>query len=158
GTPRALHGERRRGHDRMTPAAEAPRRASKWALRLSRSMLEALLVLACAVLAVAAPGFLSVENLMGVLRSVSEIGIIAFGMTMVIIAGEIDLSVGSSAAFAGCLLAWLAKHHFPIPIALLLTVLVGAAFGAFTGAMRGRFAVPSFITTLALFTGLRGLA
>lgn len=126
------------------------------ASRLSKGMLEVLLVVACAVLAVAAPGFWSLENLMGVLRSVSEIGIIAFGMTMVIIAGEIDLSVGSAAAFSGCLVAWLVSRGVPVPIAIALALGVGALSGATIGLLRTRFAVPSFITSLALLTALRG--
>jgi len=131
-------------------------RARRIAGLVSRGMLEALLVLACVVLAIAAPGFWSVENLMGVLRSVSEIGIIAFGMTMVIVAGEIDLSVGSGAAFAGCLVAWLVSRGVPVGAAIVLALAVGAGFGATIGVLRARFGVPSFITSLALLTGLRG--
>src|SRR5207249_3492443 len=121
-------------------------------------MMETILVALCAILAFRAPGFATTENLLTVLRSISMQGLIAFGMTLVIIVGEIDLSVGAAAAFAGCLLAWLAGHHLPIPLGLPVVVVAGAAVGAFTGVMRGRFAVPSFITTLALLTGLRGLA
>jgi len=126
--------------------------------RLSKGMLEVLLVLACLFLAIAAPGFWSVENLMGVLRSVSEIGIIAFGMTMVIVAGEIDLSVGSAAAFAGCLVAWLVSRGVPVAGAIVLALGVGALGGALIGFLRTRWGVPSFITSLALLTALRGCA
>ena len=126
------------------------------AARLSKGMLEVLLIAACVVLAFLAPGFWSLENLMGVLRSVSEIGIIAFGMTMVIIAGEIDLSVGSAAAFSGCLVAWLVSRGVPVPAAIVLSLGVGALSGASIGLLRTRFAVPSFITSLALLTALRG--
>jgi ribose/xylose/arabinose/galactoside ABC-type transport system permease subunit len=121
-------------------------------------VLELILVATCAVLAAVSPDFLSVENLLNVLRSVSEIGIIAFGMTMVIIAGEIDLSVGSSVAFAGCLVAALVAGGVPVPAAILLTLAAGALIGASIGLFRTRFGVPSFITSLALLTGLRGAA
>ena len=70
-----------------------------------RSIMELILFAICAVLAFEADGFFSVDNLLNVLRNVSMQGIIAFGMTMVIISGEIDLSVGSAVAFAGCLTA-----------------------------------------------------
>lgn len=55
-----------------------------------------------------APGFASTNNVLNVLRTVSTLGIIAFGMTAVIISGEIDLSVGAGVALAGCIVAWFA--------------------------------------------------
>jgi sugar transport system permease protein len=93
-----------------------------------------------------------------VLRSVSEQGMIAFGMTMVIVAGEIDLSVGSAVAMSACLVAWLVQAGVPVPVAILLTVLLGSANGVLIGAMRARFQVPSFITSLALMRLLKGIA
>jgi ribose/xylose/arabinose/galactoside ABC-type transport system permease subunit len=120
--------------------------------------MEGVLLLLCVFLAFRAPNFLTVDNLLNVLRAVSLQGLIAFGMTMVIIVGEIDLSVGKMAAFSGCLLAYLTARGVPIPVGIFLTTGIGALTGAFTGMMRGRFQVPSFITTLALFTGLRGAA
>src|SRR5204862_2068505 len=118
--------------------------------------MEGILLFLCLFLALRAPHFLSLENLLSVLRAVSMQGLIAFGMTLVIIVGEIDLSVGAVAAFAGCLVADLTQRHLPIPEGILLTLAAGALSGAFTGWMRARFLVPSFITTLALLTGLRG--
>jgi ribose/xylose/arabinose/galactoside ABC-type transport system permease subunit len=85
-------------------------------------------------------------------------------MTMVIIAGEIDLGVGSAVAFAGCLTAWLVKFlaGWPAPaavaVAMTVTMLVGFGVGALTGFLRTRFRVPTFITTLAWLTVLRGAA
>lgn len=120
--------------------------------------LEALLVVTCVILSLAAPRFLSVENLLNVLRSVAEIGIIAFGMTMVIIAGEIDLSVGSTVAFTGCLAAILVAAGLPVPLALVLTLAAGAGIGATIGMLRVLAGVPSFIASLAMLTVLRGAA
>jgi sugar transport system permease protein len=131
-------------------------------------VLEAVLLLLCIVLALIAPGFFTAGNLLNVLRNISMQGIIALGMTMVIIAGEIDLSVGSAVAFAGCWTAWLTGFlmdaplalppGFAIPIAMLTTLITGLVPGAITGALRMRYGVPSFITTLALLTGLAGAA
>ena len=84
--------------------------------------------------------------------------VIAFGMTMVIISGEIDLSVASMVALSGCFLAFLTKAGLPIAAGILLTLALGASIGSFTGVLRSRFRVPSFITTLAILTGLRGAA
>ena len=125
---------------------------------VTQGILEVLLLAACIVLAFVSPDFLTVENLLNVLRSISEIGIIAFGMTMVIIAGEIDLSVGSSVAFAGCLTALLVAKGVPVPVAIAAALACGATIGGTIGLFRSRFGVPSFITSLALLTALRGAA
>jgi ribose/xylose/arabinose/galactoside ABC-type transport system permease subunit len=133
--------------------------------RLRSAVLELILLVLCLLLAVAAPRFLTTENLLNVLRNVSMQGLIALGMTMVIIAGEIDLSVGSAVAFAGCLTAYLTgllAPALPAPAAVACAVLAAAALGfglgSFSGYMRTRYDVPSFITTLALMTGLSGAA
>jgi sugar transport system permease protein len=125
---------------------------------LSRAMLEIVLVGLCMYLAFTAKNFFTLDNMMNVLRSISEQALIAFGMTMVIVAGEIDLSVASMAALSGCLVAWLARAGVPVPLAIVAALAAGAASGGFTGFMRSRFSVPSFITTLALFSSLRGAA
>ena len=89
-------------------------------------------------------------------QSVSAWGLIAFGMTMAIIAGEIDLSVGSAVAFAGCLIAKLVEAGVATPPAMLLGLAAGAGCGSLVAVLRSSFRVPSFISTLALFSGLRG--
>jgi sugar transport system permease protein len=131
---------------------------------LHAAILEVILVALCAALAVAAPAFLTVDNLLNVLRNVSMQGLIALGMTMVIIAGEIDLSVGSMVAFAGCLTAYITGAlsgmgiGAAIAVAILTTIAAGALLGSFSGLMRTKYQVPTFITTLALMTGLTGAA
>src|SRR3989454_11970210 len=115
---------------------------SRWRRLVAHLALEAVLVVTCVVLAVLSPQFLTVENLLNVLRSVSEIGIIAFGMTMVIVAGEIDLSVGSSVAFSGCLAARLVAAGAPAALAILAALPSAAAVGALIGLFRTRFGVP----------------
>jgi ribose/xylose/arabinose/galactoside ABC-type transport system permease subunit len=120
--------------------------------------MEVILVLLCILLAVREPQFRTPENLLTVVRSISMQGLIAFGMTMVIIVGEIDLSVGAVVSLAGCFLAWTTARSWPMPLGGLATILAGAALGAFVGVMRKQYRVPSFITTLALLTGLKGAA
>ncbi len=136
--------------------------------RVRQFALEIVLVAMCAVLAWMAPGFFTTENVLNVLRNSSMQGIIALGMTMVIIAGEIDLSVGSAVAFAGCWTAYITgvltgsalgfAPTIAVPVAILITVATGLFVGSFTGFLRMQFRVPSFITTLALLTGLSGVA
>jgi fructokinase len=123
---------------------------------VTRWMMEIILVLVCIYLAFAAPNFLTANNLLNVLRSVSMQGIIAFGITMVIISREIDLSIGSAVAFSGCLIAWLMAKGTPFAAAFAITLLAGGSIGVLTGLMRAWFQVPSFITTLALYTALQG--
>jgi ribose/xylose/arabinose/galactoside ABC-type transport system permease subunit len=130
-------------------------RTRQW---LSRSVMDIVLLAICVALAIQEPKFLNLENLLNILRTVSMMGLIAFGMTMVIIAKEIDLSVGSTVALCGCIVARLIEVGVPIPIAMVLTIIAGTLLGAFTGFMRVKFEVPSFITTLALFTAERGVA
>ena len=127
--------------------------------------MEAILMVLVAVLVAFAPGFATVGNLLNVLRTVAMLGIIAFGMTAVIISGEIDLSVGAGVALAGCIVAWCAGALTPrvgsvvaVVVGITLAMAAGGATGVFTGRMRQWFRVPTFITTLALFTALRGFA
>jgi ribose/xylose/arabinose/galactoside ABC-type transport system permease subunit len=135
-----------------------------WTRNLQHSFLEVILLAVCVVLAIIAPGFFTTDNLLNVLRNVSMQGIIALGMTSVIIAGEIDLSVGSAVAFAGCWTAYLTGRLSDWPPAAAvgtaagIAVCTGFALGAFAGFIRTRFNVPSFISTLALMTGLSGAA
>ena len=135
---------------------------------LGSAVLEIVLVALCLFLAAVAPNFLTAENLLNVLRNVSMQGLIALGMTLVIIAGEIDLSVGSMVAFSGCLTAWLTGAlgtpgaGLPVPLAvgaaILLSLAAGCLSGSLAGLLRNRFGVPSFISTLALLTALSGAA
>jgi ribose/xylose/arabinose/galactoside ABC-type transport system permease subunit len=131
------------------------------------SIMEIILLIICILLAFRAEGFFSTANLLNVLRNVSMQGVIAFGMTMVIISGEIDLSVGSAVAFAGCLAAFVTEFlagtigmplSLAVPLAIGVTFAAGFAVGSLTGYLRVRFGVPTFITTLAWMTVLTGAA
>ncbi len=103
--------------------------------------------------------FLSLVNLTNILRSVSEIGIIAIGMTFVILVGGIDLSVGSILGLAATGSAVLmVEDNFGVLPAVLLVLLIGMAFGAVQGFVSTRFAVQAFIVTLAGLQIGRGLA
>lgn len=131
------------------------------------SIMEIILLIICILLAFRAEGFFSTANLLNVLRNVSMQGVIAFGMTMVIISGEIDLSVGSAVAFAGCLAAFVTQFlagtigmplSLAVPSAIAVTFAAGFGVGSLTGYLRVRFGVPTFIATLAWMTVLTGAA
>ena len=95
-------------------------------------MMEGILLLLCILLSFSAPHFFTADNILNVLRSISMQALIAFGMTLVIIVGEIDLSVGAAAAFSGCLVAYLTQHGMPIPS--------GAACAGTLPTLRSRYA------------------
>jgi ribose transport system permease protein len=103
--------------------------------------------------------FLTFDNFIVILRQVSIIGICAFGETFVVIAGGIDLSVGSIVALSGVIAASLAKFlHVPIPLAFMTGVAAGSACGYVNGTLATRAKIPSIIVTLGTLTIIRGLA
>jgi len=101
--------------------------------------------------------FLTVSNLLNLLRQVSINAVIACGMTLVILTGGIDLSVGSVLALTGAVLAGLAKSGLPWPVALLASLALGAALGLFNGIVITRGRVAPFVATLATMAIARGL-
>ncbi|MGG7464070.1 multiple monosaccharide ABC transporter permease [Plantibacter sp. YIM 135347] len=100
---------------------------------------------------------LSPGNLINLVSQYSYILILAIGMVMVIIAGHIDLSVGSVAAFTGILVALAMQDwHFPWPVAILYGLVIGALIGAWQGMWVAFVGVPAFIVTLAGMLIFRG--
>ncbi|MFF6776793.1 multiple monosaccharide ABC transporter permease [Streptomyces sp. NPDC012637] len=98
------------------------------------------------------------NNVSNLIQQNSYILILAMGMMIVIVAGHIDLSVGSLAAFVGALAAvMMVRHDMPWVLALALSLLVGAAAGAWQGYFVAYLRIPSFIVTLAGMLLFRGL-
>lgn len=103
--------------------------------------------------------FLTTENLANVVRSVSEIGIIAVGMTFVILVAGIDLSVGALVGLAASGVAVLMmEDDFGVGPAVVVVLAIGLAFGAVQGLISTRLGIQSFIVTLAGLQVARGLA
>lgn len=103
--------------------------------------------------------FLNIGNILSVIRLMSITGIISIGMTLVIITGEIDLSVGALVAVSGmvfgqCVVLW----QLNMFLATIITLVVGLASGLLVGLLRNRYKIPAFISTLSLQLMLRGLA
>jgi len=105
-----------------------------------------------------ANGFLSFNNQINILRDAATIGIAAWAATLIIIAGEIDVSVGPMVAFISVVLAFLLQWGLPTPVAFALAIVIGALLGSIAGALRAYFDVPSFVATLGLWSALRGTA
>jgi rhamnose transport system permease protein len=128
-------------------------------MKLSRNKREISVALAYAMLLVVvgmvAPSFFSAGNLRDLAVHNAPVLLIAVGMTMVILIGEIDISVGSQ--FAVCSVAGgvLAKNGVPIPLLLPCVMVIGAAMGAFNGLLIGFLRLPSIIVTLAMLVAWR---
>ena len=131
--------------------------------RLS-SMIAALIVIAIVLNVMTGGLFLSAENLYNLSIQTCVIAVMACGMVYVIVARQIDLSVGSLLAFSGMAAAWTQTRAFPpgstagwiasIGVALVL----GAAVGAIQGALVAKMRIPAFIVTLAGYLMFRGAA
>ena len=103
--------------------------------------------------------FLKSQNMFNVLRQISTNLYLACGMTMVIILGGLDLSVGSIVALSGCVAAaGVVRYGLPLPAAILLGLCVGVVFGMFNGAIIAKTTIPPFIVTLATMDIARGFA
>lgn len=130
-------------------------------------MIELLLVVMIIALSIAEPKFIGVGNILNVLRNCAMKGVIAYGMCLVIISGEIDLSVGSQVALSGVIVAWVSKTlaasgAMPLGMAAVVGVIAAIAvamlIGTFHAWARHKFGMPSFIVTLANLNILYGLA
>jgi ribose transport system permease protein len=115
------------------------------------------LIILCVIFSIMNPRFMSVANFMNVLQQVAVIAIAAFGMTWVILLGEIDLSIGSIIAVAGMVGAQCFAYGLGFAPALVLTLLAGALMGLINGVLTAKLLLPSFIVTVATMGIYRGL-
>ena len=146
--------------DQRVDAAEVAKRiAREYGIYLA-------FVILVVVLSFANKYFLTQSNISNILLQTSINGVLAFGMTFVIITGGIDLPVGSVLALAGIISASFATTSpqatvaggpYPVFVALIVGVLVGSASGAIIGPIVARFNVPSFVATLGMLSAARGL-
>ena len=103
-------------------------------------------------------GFLSSVNIRAMLIAVSYVGIIGVGQTILLVAGEFDLSVGSVAGLGSVVAGWLmTTGHAPVPIAVLGGLAAGAGLGLVNGVVVVRFGIPAFIATLGMLFVAQGL-
>src|SRR3954451_20029603 len=144
-------------------AAATPAEAKKksgWEDQLlsgSRGPALALIVLAVA-LTIYSPFFLTKDNLLNVIDQVTVLGVLALGMTAVIVIGGIDLSVGAVLALAMMVMGWLSHDGgLPMSLAIVGALAAGAVAGLANGAMTTYARLPAFIATLAMFSVARGL-
>lgn len=130
-------------------------------------MLEIILILLFIVMVFTSKAFIKPANLLNILRNISMTGIIAFGMTFVIIAGEIDLSVGSTVALSGVITALTAGKfadagimpmESAVIVGMIFAILISILIGIFNGFLLTKFKMPSFIITLGMLNLVYGIA
>jgi len=137
----------------------APSR-SLWHVILVRpeTMTLALLILGVIIASQLSPFFLDINYILRSFTLSAEFAIVALVLTLVIIAGEIDLSPASNMALSACLFAWAQASGIPMPIAIVIGLLAGLAMGALNAFMVIALQLPSIIVTIGTLTLFRGLA
>ena len=131
-------------------------------LRTTEFVIFLAVVLECLAFSLFSPSFLTLNNFVNVTLQIAIYGILSVGMTLVMITGGIDLSIGSVVALVGVVAAILSKKpflpsDFMVTIAMLAGIGMGVATGAASGSLIARFSIPPFIVTLAMMTICRGL-
>ncbi|MFT4130674.1 ABC transporter permease [Labrys sp. (in: a-proteobacteria)] len=140
-----------------TTSPDPTRRRLGWLTgRLEVRMLGLAIVLAVC-LSLLSPYFLTRSNIFNILDQSVVIGIVAVGMTFVILTGGIDLSVGSVAGLTGIVLG-LAVQHYPPALAVALAILSGAGIGLISGILIAYFGLAAFVVTLGVMAIGRSLA
>ena len=127
-------------------------------LKSWEGLLLAILVVVVAMNVMRSPYYLGIDNVVNLFQLSIEKIIVALTMTMIIVSGEIDLSVASIMGLAAVLLGCLFKAGIPMPAAILIALLSGLAAGLFNGFWVAQAGLPSLAVTLAGLIGYRGLA
>jgi rhamnose transport system permease protein len=147
-----------------TPAAvtalDAATPRPRWQVLLIRpeTMTFILLILAFVVSSLISPYFLDINYILSSFTLYAEFSIVALVLTMVIIAGEIDLSPAANMALSACLFAWTYQAGLPLPLAVLVGLAAGVLMGAFNAVLVIGLQLPSIIVTIGTLTLYRGLA
>ena len=153
------------------PTEAAPRRAPGQALQAAFSRYGIFIIFAAmnVVASFLSPAFLTKTNLVNIVRQMSVIGLIALGVTGVIVCAGIDLSSGSVVGLAAVVAASLAQMpdysgarfvglHVPLIVSILAACAVGALVGSINGSLVAKTKIPPFIATLGTYTAIRGAA
>ena len=116
------------------------------------------LLIGCLIVIILTPYFLKMSNIFNVLRQIAVYAILAVGEALIIITGEIDLSIGYLMGLCGVLVALMAKAGFPAVLIFILTIAFGAAVSSVAGILVTRFGINSFIATLGIQNICRGVS
>ncbi len=127
-------------------------------LRVREAFLIAILMVMIVIMSIIEPGFRSSANIRAVLLGFSMEGIVVIGMTMLLVSGGFDLSVGSNMAFSGMVTAAFLLMDIPIPAAILAGLLTGTLVGLLNASVVAKIGVNALIATLGTMTIVRGIA
>jgi ribose/xylose/arabinose/galactoside ABC-type transport system permease subunit/ABC-type sugar transport system substrate-binding protein len=125
--------------------------------RMRELTILASVLLAIAVFGALNPRFLGLESALTILEGATSDGFMVIGMTIVIVCGAFDMSVGSSMAFCGLVAAMAMKAHMPVALAIVAALAAGAFVGWVNGTIVTRLKINPFITTLGMMSILRGV-
>lgn len=141
-------------------AANQPSRLKGVVLQLAGAGAPMLgLILLCVLLSLSTDTFLTFRNMLNVMDQITVLGIMAVGMTLVILIGGIDLAVGSVLAWSVMVMAYTSVYWgLPFGLAILVAIVTSALFGVFSGLLITVAGLPPFIATLATMSIARGLA
>ncbi len=114
-------------------------------------------ILLCTVISFASPAFLTMRNILNLLRQSAVVGIISAGMTMIIISGNFDISVGYICGCAGAIAAVIINRGYPFAVMVPIVILFGALVGVVAGVAVAKFAIPSMIATLGMGQVVKGM-
>lgn len=138
-----------------------PRMGDRRASRTSMQVVGvyAALILMGVILTILSPYFFTVQNILNILIAASTLSLIGFGLTIVLIAGEIDLSFGAMQAFAGSLAAiFIIKADLPWPVGAMMAIALATLAGVISGLVSVLANLHTFITTLAMLGIVQGMA
>jgi ribose transport system permease protein len=113
-------------------------------------------VVLCIIIGFLTPNFLSLRNMLNLMRQCSIIGIIAMGMTFVIISGNFDISVGAICGLSGAVVMKLMTMNVPMALAIVIAIAVCMTVGLINGISVAKIGIPSLIATMAMVTIIKG--
>ena len=141
------------------PEAPRPARRGRGSSAVQTLLAFGALIAMVVVFSIASPNFLQFDNIVGILLATAVNGVLALGVTFVIIAGGIDLSIGTvmslSAVMAGVVIT---RWQLPIPLGIVAGLATGVAAGMVNGFVIARLKLPPFIATLGMLKVANGLA
>ena len=144
------------GSIELTPARRTTLMRSDAVQRL---LAFAALIVIVVIFSLLSPNFLQFDNVVGILLATAVNGILALGVTFVIISGSIDLSIGTVMTLSSVLTAvFITEWHMPVPVGILAGVATGALAGLVNGTLVAKLKIPSFIATLGMLNVAKGLA
>ncbi|MGF1625111.1 MAG: ABC transporter permease [Alphaproteobacteria bacterium] len=127
-----------------------------WARRSEHLVLVAILALLVVALTVATPNFFSADNAIAILRQCALLLIVGVGMTMLLISGEVDISVGASMGFTGCVAMDAINRTGSLELGMAIGILFAAGVGLVNGLVVTKLRVNSLIATIAMMMALQG--